>query len=420
MDQNKSTSDLLVIGAGISGISTALEAAETGFRVVLIEKNPYIGGRVAQLNQYFPKLCPPTCGLEINIKRLRDNKNIKLYTMTEVVSVNGDEGNFRVKMKIKPRYIKDSCTKIDKYIEEMTIKRKNSFNYGLDENKVVYRAFNNSYPQHYVLDKEACTEEDLRYLQSNYNDMIDLEQKEETIELECKSIVWATGWTPYDANKLDNLSYSKFPQVITNVEFERLASPSGPTAGKILIPGTQEQPKKIVFVQCAGSRDENHLEYCSTICCLASMKHVTYIREQIPDADVHIFYIDIRATGIFEELYTKSKEDDKLHFHRGKVAKVFKDPENGRLIVEAENTLADSLKQMDADLVVLATGMKPNTADNPHIDKKLLDRNGFFKTNLDKGIYGCGVCTRPKDVAGVVQESTGTAIKAIHTIRRAK
>lgn len=420
MEKNTISSDLLVVGAGISGMSTALEAAETGFSVTLIEQNPYIGGRVAQLNQYFPKLCPPTCGLEVNIRRLRDNQLIDLYTQAKIESVSGKEGDFTVKVRVTPTYIKDSCLKIDKYIDEITFDRTNTFNLGLDKSKVVYRPYNNAYPQHYVLDKNACSEQDLKFLADNYKDMIDLNQKEEVIEFKVQSIVWATGWTPYDANKLDNLGYAKYPEVITNLEMERLAAANGPTGGKINIPGTDKEIQSIAFVQCAGSRDETHLEYCSSICCLASMKQATYIREQFPEADVHIFYIDIRANGTFEEFYTKTKGDEKIHFHRGKVAKVQKDPSNGQMVVEAEDTLAGDLNQMAVDMVVLATGMQPNTKGNPHIDEKLLDENGFIKNNFEGGVYGCGVCTRPKDVAGSVQEATSAAIKAIHTIKRSK
>ena len=420
MENNTLSSDMLVIGAGISGISTALEAAETGFSVVLIEKNPYIGGRVSQLNQYFPKLCPPTCGLEVNIRRLRDNRLIDLYTLAEVESISGSEGDFTVKVRVKPTYIKDDCSNIDKYVDEITFEKKNEFNYGMDNTKVISRPYNNSFPQRYYLDKDACSESDLKFLADNYKDAVDLNMKEEVLEYKVKSIVWATGWTPYDANKLDNLAYSKYSEVITNVEMERLASPSGPTGGKIIIPGTDKEIKSVAFVQCAGSRDENHLEYCSSICCLASMKQASYVREQYPDADVHIFYIDIRANGTFEEFYTKTKTDEKIHFHRGKVAKVLKDPDNGQMVVEAEDTLAGELNQMSVDLVVLATGMEPNTKHDPNVDKSLLDENGFIKGVYSGGVYGCGVCTRPKDVAATVQEATGTAIKAIHTIKRSK
>ncbi len=205
MEQKAIKTDLLVVGAGISGLTAALEAAEAGYRVVLIEKNPYVGGRVAQLNQYFPKLCPPSCGLEINIRRLRENSNISLYTMAEIKSVDKKESGFIAEIVVKPRYIKDDCLKIDEYINEISIERKNDFNFGLNKSKAVYRPYCNSFPQHYLLDKDACTQEELRFLAANYKDMIDLGQETVHYTFEAKSVVWATGWIPYDASNIDIL-----------------------------------------------------------------------------------------------------------------------------------------------------------------------------------------------------------------------
>lgn len=413
--------DLIVVGAGIAGLSTALEAAETGLNVILIEKNPYIGGRVVQLNQYFPKLCPPTCGMEINIKRLRDNANIRLLTLTEVESIQGKAGDYKTSVKINPRYINQEAPNLEDAAIACNLERKDDFNFGLNNSKVIYIPYNNAYPMEYVLDKDACTPEQLKFLKDSYPDVIDLEQKAEHIEIQSKSIVWASGWDPYDAKNLDILGYGKYPEVITNLELERISAANGPYGGIMQFDGVQSDgPETVVFVQCAGSRDENHLEYCSTICCMASLKQSRYIREQYQHAEIYVYYIDIRTPGVYEEFFTDSKKDPKLHFQRGKVAKIFKPEDIRGVIVEAENTLTGELTQMHADLVILATGMKPNTAKLKDIFPELLDRNGFFKAELEKGIVGCGVCTRPKDVASSVQESTGAAIKAIHTIREAK
>lgn len=425
MDHHKThaeqvSADILVVGAGISGITAALEAAETGFSVLLIEKNPYIGGRVAQLNNYFPKMCPPTCGLEINIRRLRENANITLLTLAEVETIEGVAGNFTVKLKQKPRYVNNRCTVCGDCIEACPEYRSNEFNLGIDKSKAIYSPYNNSYPAKYVIDAAACKFDKCEQCLSvcKYK-AIDLTEKPRHIEAAVKSIVVAAGWKPYNAKNLDTLGYGEFPNVLTNVEIERYASASGPTGGKIINPAGGDI-KTVVFVQCAGSRDENHLEYCSSICCLASMKQAQYVREQYPDSEVHIFYIDLRSPGIFEEFYANTKKDDRIHFHRGKVAKVFKNAENGKLLVEAENTLAGELKQMEADLVILATGMEPVATGVAGLDKSLLDNNGFVKTNINGGITGCGVCTRPKDVAATVQEATGAALKAIHTVMEGK
>ncbi len=420
--ENKSIqSDILVVGAGISGISTALEAAETGYSVTLIEKRPYIGGRVAQLNQYFPKLCPPSCGLEINVRRIKENPNIKLLTLAEVKSIEGEAGNYNVKTKVKPRYVREEATEfqLENAAQDMTVERSNEYNYGMDKTKVLYMPYSNCYPQKYVFEKEACTPEQLDTIKNTYGDVLDLDQQEVMYDVEAKAIVWAAGWEPYNADKLETLGYKEYPEVVTNVEMERLAAPNGPTEGKIVIPGSDKEIKKVAFVQCAGSRDETHLEYCSSVCCLASMKQARYIRKQYPEAEIHIFYIDLRSYGIFEDFYNDTQEDEKIHWHRGKVAKVLKD-DKGRMIVEAEDTLVGELNQAAVDMVVLATGMKPASTNIPGMNGNLVDRNGFIRTDKADGIIGCGVCARPIDVAGCVRESTAAAIKAIHTIKGAK
>lgn len=410
--------DLLVVGAGIAGISSALEAAETGYSVVLLEKKPYVGGRVAQLNQYFPKMCPPTCGLEINTRRLKDNPLIKLYTSAEVVSLEGKAGDYKAKIKVKPRYIKDDCTdeQLEIASQNCPVEVPDEFNYNLNKVKALHLPSNNIYPMKYVFIKDGLSAEQIKQVESACGECLDLTQNEETLEIKAKAVIYATGWKPYDAKNLDILGYKDYPNVITNVEMERLASPSGPTAGVIQIPGMTREIKRVAFVQCAGSRDETHLEYCSSICCLASMKHARFVREQFPNAEIYFFYIDIRSPGAFEDFYNETKEDSKIYWHRGKVAKVFKEINTEELTVEAEDTLTGKLKQTKVDLVVLATGMQPALNGN-FPDKRLLDENGFIRTDLSDTIIGCGVATGPKDVAGCVQEATGAVMKAIHIIK---
>jgi heterodisulfide reductase subunit A-like polyferredoxin len=197
---------------------------------------------------------------------------------------------------------------------------------------------------------------------------------------------------------------------------ERLASPGGPTNGKIVKPSNKEEIKSVAFVQCAGSRDENHLEYCSSVCCMASLKQTRYVREQYPEADIHIFYIDIRSSGLLEDFYNLVQQDNKVHLHRGKVAKVLNNDSAGSLIVEAEDTLTGMLMQQEVDMVVLATGMKPST-ENLVIDKKVIDRYGFLVSN-GNGTIACGVATKPQDVAATVREATGSVLRAIQIINR--
>ena len=424
MTQNEISSDLLVVGAGIAGITAAVEAAETGLKVILIEKKPYIGGKVAQFNKYFPKLCPPACGLEINIRRLRANPNIKLFTLAEVTNVSGDTGKYKVNIKLNPRYINNQCTSCGECVKVCPEKRKNDFNYNMDETASIYIPYENAYPQKYIIDKSTCKGSSCnKCVEVCEYKAIDLDQPERTLSVEISSIIWAAGWEPYDANKLDILGFGKYPDVITNVMMERLSAADGPTGGQILRPSTKEKVSSVAFVQCAGSRDENHLEYCSSVCCMASLKHTNYIREQYPDAEIHVHYIDVRSNGLLEDFYNKVQGDDKIHFHRGKVAKVFQDNASGKLIVEAEDSLTGNLMQNAVEMVVLATGMEP-AAKNLPINKTLIDVNGFIDSggngtsDLPNGQFGCGVITNPKDVASTVQEATGSVLKAIQKIKR--
>ncbi len=411
---------IVVVGAGISGLTAALEAAETGYDVVLIEKQPYVGGRVSQLFEYFPKLCPPTCGLEINLRRLKDNRKIKLLTLSTVKTVEKEENKYEVFVEQKPRYVNNKCTVCGDCVKVCPVQRPNDFNFGLDNTKAIYLPYNNAYPQKYVIDPKACLFEKCKMcVEVCKYDAIDLNEKPRLFKIEADAVVWATGWIPYDAKKLDNLGFGVYPNVITNMMMERLASPNGPTNGKIMIPNFDGELKEFAFVQCAGSRDENHLEYCSSVCCLASVKQATYIRNQIPDSIVHIFYIDLRANGILEDFIQKYQNDENIKFYRGKVGRVFQSQDGKRLIVESENTMTGEITRTEVDAVILATGMQPSISLEKFPVPEICDENWFIKRS-NNGYIGCGVATAPKDVASSVQESTGAAMKAIMKIKEGK
>jgi len=406
--------DTLVVGGGIAGMTAAIETAEIGKQVILVERNPYLGGRVIASNQYFPKLCPPTCGLEINLKRMRINANVRVLTLAEVEKVSGSAGDYEVQIKLTPRYINEKCTCCGECEKVCDIERENAFNYGIDKTKAIYLPHLMAYPQRYVVDPQYAGDERMKKCAEacDYG-AVELDMQPRTITAKAKAIVWATGWRPYDATKLDNLGFGKFPNVITNVIMERYAAENGPTQGKITRPSDGADVGKIGFVQCAGSRDENHLPYCSAVCCLASMKQATYVRERYPEAEIHIFYIDVRSPGRMEDFYTKLQEDEKMIFHRGKVGKITENPDNKNVILEAENTLTGDMTKMEVDMAVLATGMVPNTADEPPPVDLPLDDFGFIAPDANIGVVGAGVANRPVDVATSVQDATGAALKAI-------
>lgn len=412
--------ETLVVGGGIAGMTTAIETAEINKKVILVERNPSLGGRVIASNQYFPKLCPPTCGMEINLRRMRSNPNIRILTLAEVEKVSGSAGDYEVRIRLNPRYVNEKCTCCGECEKVCEIERDNEFNYGIDKTKAIYLPHLMAYPGRYVVDPKFAGDERMKKcVEACEYGAIDLDMQPRTITVKVKAIVWATGWRPYDATKLDNLGFGKFDNVITNVMMERYAAQSGPTQGKLMRPSDGGEITKIGFVQCAGSRDEKHLPYCSAVCCLASMKQATYVRAQYPEAEIHVFYIDIRSPGRMEDFYTKMQADEKLFFHRGKVGKITENPANGNVILEAENTITGDITKMEVDMAVLATGMVPNTADDPPPLDTPLDEFGFIAPDAGKGVIGAGVAMRPVDVATSVQDATGAALKAINVgVRR--
>lgn len=417
-DTKVSDGDILVIGGGISGLTTAVEAAEVGCRVILVEKEPSLGGRVARNNKYYTKLCPPSCGLEINFKRIKKNSNIQCLTLSEVEAISGGEGNYEVTIGVNPRYVNENCTACGKCAEVSVTEIANEFNFGVDKMKAAYLPHPMAFPMRYVIAPEIIgTEEAKKCLEACAYNAIDLTMKQETVKVKVGAVVVATGWDPYDATKIDNLGFGKYRNVIANVMMERLASPSGPTKGKIVRPSDGKEVKNIIFAQCAGSRDENHLPYCSGVCCLVSLKQATYVREQYQDAKATIFYIDVRALGKFEDFYTKVAIDENISLIKGKAAKVEEDPATADVVVEVEDTLTGDKIKVRADMVVLATGMVPRPlGSNIAVT---YDEFGFVVPDPSKrGIYGVGCARRPTGVAQSVQDATGAALKAMQSIVR--
>ena len=408
------TGGILVVGGGISGLTTALEAAEVGSDVFLVERNPYMGGRVAQLNQYFPKLCPPSCGLEINFKRIKNNRKIRMYNMTEVKSVSGSAGNYQVTLETKPRYVNNNCTGCNACVDACPEERDNDFNFNMDKTKAIYKPHDMAFPMKYVIDMDACTKCG-KCVEACKYEAIELDMEAKTFTMDVSSIVWATGWNPYDATKMDNLKFNESDAIITNMMMERLSAPNGPTEGKILRPGDNKEPESFAFVQCAGSRDENHLEYCSYICCMASLKQVTYIRERYPEAKVTVFYIDMRTPGKYEKFREKVMDDENVHFVKGKVADIIPE-EDGGVTVVAENAVTGEKVQEKVDMVILATGMAPSIQAEGASLGLQMDNSGFVLS--DEGMIAAGCAKKAADVVTSNQSATAAALKAIQASRR--
>ncbi len=414
-NQGPSSQTILVVGGGISGISAALEAAESGYDVVLLEKSATLGGRVAQLNRYFPKLCHPTCGLEINYQRIKKNRRVSVFTMCEVDKVAGGKGDFTVTVKRAPRYVNTRCTACGDCAAAAETEVANPFNHNLDKVKAAHLPHEMAFPMRYVIAPEVIgTPEADKIKAACKYDAVDLDDKEETFEIKVGAVIWATGWHPYDAGKLTSYQYAAIPDVITNVEMERLAAHDGPTGGKVLRPSNNEAPKRVALIQCAGSRDYNHLAYCSRICCLASMKHAAYVREQHAEAEVDVYYIDIRAHDKLEHFYRRLAADPQVNWIKSKPARI-EAGEDGRPVVCGENTVTRDIYREPYDLVVLAVGMQPALNGRATALELPVDDYGFIVPE-EAAVSAAGVATGPLDVSMSVQSATAAAMKAIQAV----
>jgi quinone-modifying oxidoreductase subunit QmoA len=419
MSGNGNQGRVLVIGGGISGITAAIEASEAGCEIVLVERNPYLGGRVASAHQYFPKLCPPSCGLEINYRRLRSSPRIRCLTLSEVEKISGEPGRYQATIRKNPRRVNCKCTACGACVEACPIERPDQFNQRMSTTKAIYLPFEMAFPLQYVIDGEVCPGSECgKCVAACPYDAIDLEMKAETVEVEVQAVIFATGWRPYDAAKIDGLGFGAYPNVITNVMMERLASVNGPTGGKIRRLSDGKEIQSVAFVQCAGSRDENYLRHCSGVCCMGSLKQARYVRQQYPDAQVYIFYIDLRAPGRLEDFLAATEKDEKIQLTKGKVVKVAEDAAGGGLVVEAEDTLSGERVSQKVDLVVLATGIVPEDAGvRIELDGDLQrDEHGFLTGDQPlAGVLGAGCAKRPVDVASSVRDATGAALKALQS-----
>ena len=412
---------ILVVGGGISGLTAALEAAECGKQVILVEKTPTLGGRTAQLYRYFPKMCHPTCGLEINLRRIKGNPNVKVMAMTEVIAVTGSRGDYAVTLKVAPRHVNENCTACGECAKAVKAEVADAFNYGLAKVKAAYLPHAMAYPQRYVIDPSIVGTADGEAAKNacKYG-AVDLGMKEESIQINVGAVIWATGWRPFDANRIQPYGYDRYANVITSVEFERLADPHGPTAGKLLRPSDGKEAKNIAFIQCAGSRDENYLRHCSRICCMATLKQTQYVREACGDGGKStVYYIDIRAIDRFEDFYQNVQNDATVGFVKSKVARIAENGENGNPILHGVDTEGYHRYATEHDLVVLAVGMEPEVTGVKLPADIIQDSSNFIEGSRDGGMFGAGAASSPLDVNRAVQSATAASLRAIQVIHKA-
>ena len=413
---------ILVVGGGISGMTAALEAAECGKQVILAEKLPTLGGRTALLYRYFPKMCHPVCGLEINLRRLKGNRNVRVLTMAEVSAISGTRGDYTATLKIAPRYVNEKCTGCGDCGKAVTAEIPNPFNYGLDKMKAAYLPHGMAYPQRYVLDPSIVGTPDGEAAKAACKvGAIDLGMQEETIELKVGAVVWATGWKPYDAAKIQPYGYDRFANVITSVEFERMCDPHGPTGGKILRPSDGKEAKNVAFIQCAGSRDENHLRHCSRICCMATLKQTRYVADAYPEGDAKstVYYIDIRAIDRLEDFNAMVHADPNVRFVKSKVARIAPDAATDNPVLHGVDTEGYHRYANAHDLVVLAVGMQPETDGIELPDDIVRDSSGFIEGSTSGGQFAAGAASGPLDVNRAVQSATAAALRGIQVLHRA-
>jgi len=406
---------LLVVGAGIAGVTAALEAAEAGQEVVLVEREPSVGGRVLRNHQYFPKLCPPACGMEINTRRLSKNPLVRVLTRSQVTAARRSEGGWRVTVRRSAEHVTSACTACGECSKACPATVADPFNLGLGKVPAIRIPHVDAWPRRYVMSREACPADCRACADAcKVPGAIDLDARASDETLEVSAVVVATGWTPYPIEKLTELGGGVLRDVVANVTLERLAAPSGPTGGRIVRPSDGNAPKRVAFVQCAGSRDVKHLPYCSAVCCLASTKQALYVKEQLPDADVTVYYIDRRTPGRNEAMLARA-EAAGVKFVKGKVGKVSAG-RGGALVLRLEDVDAGRIVDAEADLVVLATGMVPGGSGELPLPV-LRDGDGFALDDRAARIFAAGVARRPEDVAASVRDATGTAAKAIGAAR---
>ena len=419
----------LVIGGGVAGIQAALDLADTGYKVYLVEKEPSIGGMMARIDKTFPTMDCSICILAPKMSDVGHHPNIELLANSGVVDVKGYIGNFRVKVLKKPRYVKEDCSACGECSKVCPMVAPNEFDAGLALRHAIYTPFAQAVPSTYIIDMDLCLNKDGvmvcdKCVKACERQAVDFTMKPETVELEVGTIIVATGADIFDPSALPNYGYGKYLNVITSLEFERLINAGGPSGGRLIRPSDMTVPKRVAFIQCVGSRSEKSgRTYCSNVCCMNTIKDSLLIKEHWPETEIYVFYVDIRAYGKgFEDLYRRAKKEGVI-FIRGLPAEIFEDKKTRNLWLTGENTLLKEPYRMNFDMVILSVGLEPRKDSEviQHLLTLSRTQDGFFMEAHPKlrpvdaatgGIFFAGCAEAPKDIKDSVTQASAAAARA--------